>query len=135
MNLHTILKYHNHKIIALAIVSLAITSNSFAECIELTPGIYTPDNTANARLDGGKLERVIGIINSTSRPKSVIGTTGHLAPAISINSEGHIYTTIGNDYNEKYETLSIKSAAKIEKNAVVFQLSLSRRITIQTTLT
>lgn len=111
MNPHTIWKYHSRNII-IAISLACGTSN--AACPQPNPGIYVKDNTANARFDGGKLERILSILTPSGLSKSAIGTTAQIGLAITLGTENNIYTTIGNEYNEKYENLSIRSPLIIE---------------------
>lgn len=120
MNPHTIWKYHSRNII-IAISLACGTSN--AACPQPNPGIYVKDNTANARFDGGKLERILSVLTPSGLSKSAIGTTAQVGLAITLGAENHIYTTIGNEHDDKYENLSIRSPLDIG--------SMCEQITIQ----
>lgn len=121
MNPHIIWKYRKLSIIAITL-SLSITSNAHAECFELKKGIYVTDNSSDGIVDGGKIERIIRYINSTGINTSIVGTTGHFSPVIVVNTKTSIYKTIGNDFDENYETLSIKSAAETSVSCNKFTL-------------
>lgn len=112
-NLHIIWKYR--KLISFFILA---TGNAYsAECKKINDGVYVQDLSFEGLKDGGRISRVLRLLDPAGLNEKYLGTTGQFSSAIVVrNNMPIVYGSIGNSLDEAYETLAIAENAVLDTN-------------------